>query len=154
MLGQANKAVLDSISKGAGYDLVLKGDNQAANFLANDSAGSWRTRHLLLRASALREAVQSKTIRLDYEKSADMTADCLTKHLSAPLISRQRTLLGMYDGAQWGLLKKLIIAASMIGQAGAADNSTDNQGGKEIAVEMWDFGNGFDGSMTYVSLST
>jgi hypothetical protein len=36
----------------------------------------------------------------------------------------------MYDGAQWGLLKKLIITASMIGQAAAADNGTDNQGGK------------------------
>ena len=55
-LGQANKATLDSISDGPGYTLVLKGDNQAANCLANDSAGSWRTRRLMIRANALREA--------------------------------------------------------------------------------------------------
>ena len=126
-LGMANKATLDSLSDGTGYELVLKGDNQAANFLANDSAGSWRTRHLLIRASVLREAVQTKAVRLEYEKSADMTADCLTKHLSAPLIQRQRELLGMFDGTQWGVIKRLVVASMMMSQAEGADNNNTNQ---------------------------
>jgi hypothetical protein len=139
-LGQANKATLDSISDGPGYTLVLKGDNQAANFLANDSAGSWRTRHLMIRANALREAVQSKAVRLEYEKSADMTADCLTKHLSAPLIQRQRELLGMFDGMQWGVIKRIVITAAMISRADGANNNTNQTGGRhnKDSVGFWE----------------
>ena len=64
-------------------ELRLYSDSSAALAIVNESSGSWRTRHLRIRAAALSEAV----------------ADGFTKQLGASPFGRFKESLGFYGGA-------------------------------------------------------
>ena len=74
--------------------LKLLCDNKAA--IANsDEGSSWRSRHYLIRAAALREARVKGLCHVHYVCSADQLADFLTKYLPAVPFARARTLCGL-----------------------------------------------------------
>ncbi|CAE7767290.1 RE2 [Symbiodinium sp. CCMP2592] len=61
----------------------LRVDNSAAIVLASEEGGSWRTRHLKVRAGALRQLVQQGWIAISYCPGDRQLADGLTKILAA-----------------------------------------------------------------------
>ena len=72
-------------------------DNQAAIAVMDDSS-SWRTRHLSVRASALRDQIRAGELHLRYAPTGEQRADGLTKHLgSRELVARSRVHLGMRE---------------------------------------------------------
>ena len=81
-------------SMGVACDLALMIDNQAALRIATERT-TWRTRHFQLRAAAIRDYASRGWITLQYVASKDQTADVLTKHLAAPLLSHAQLLLGL-----------------------------------------------------------
>ena len=76
--------------------LTLKVDNTAAVGLSNESAGTWKTRHLRVRAYHLREAVRLKEITIEHIPGAEQLGDLGTKAFHRP---RLQELLRL-----WGLL--------------------------------------------------
>ncbi|CAE7291385.1 GIP, partial [Symbiodinium microadriaticum] len=76
--------------------LTLKVDNAAAVGLSNESAGTWKTRHLRVRAYHLREAVRLKEITIEHIPGAEQLGDLGTKAFHRP---RLQELLRL-----WGLL--------------------------------------------------
>ena len=71
------------------FERVIYGDNVAASGLAyGNSSSSWRTRHLRVRASILREALEDQVEfpggkwRLNHLKGTELVADGMTKPLS------------------------------------------------------------------------
>ena len=74
-------------------------DNKAA--ITNSEEGSsWRSRHYLIRAAALREARIKGLCHVHFVCSADQLADFLTKYLPAVTFARARTLCGMVSRSQ------------------------------------------------------
>ena len=73
----------------------LRVDNSAAITLASEEGGSWRTRHLKVRAGALRQRIQEGWIAISYCPGDLQLADGLTKILPA---KRMEALM-----AAWGL---------------------------------------------------
>ena len=77
------------------YAKVIKIDNTAAVSLMTEAAGSWRTRHLRLRASHLRWRIG----RLDWVVEAIsgqvQIADIGTKALTAPRLEELKQMMGM-----------------------------------------------------------
>lgn len=72
----------------------LYSDNKAC--LANSKEGStWRSRHYLIRAAALRQAVQSGIVHLHYVCSKDQVADYLTKYLPRDSMNHAREISGL-----------------------------------------------------------
>ena len=65
---------------------VIYGDNCSAISIASNSDGGWRTRHLRLRASGLREALKdpAENLTLRHLKGTELVADLLTK----PIVSK------------------------------------------------------------------
>eukprot|EP00435_Cladocopium_sp_Y103_P069412 s890_g33.t1 len=90
----------------------LFSDSSAAIAIVNGSSGSWRTRHLRLRASALTEAVRSKEILLQHYPGQFLVADGFTKQLSASLFRRFKEGLNLVGSAaqnvDGGVIKKLL----------------------------------------------
>ena len=82
------------------YGKVIKIDNTAAVSLMTESAGSWRTRHLRLRASHLRWRIG----RLDWVVEAIsgqvQIADIGTKALTAPRLEELKEMMGMKQKKQ------------------------------------------------------
>ncbi|CAK0875407.1 unnamed protein product [Prorocentrum cordatum] len=62
----------------------------AASLCLARGQGSWRTRALSNRASALRSRMESETLQLDHVGSNEQRADGLTKVFSVPAMSRIR----------------------------------------------------------------
>ena len=76
----------------------LYSDNKAC--LTNAKEGStWRSRHYLLRAAALRRAVKSGLVHLNFVHSRDQVADYLTKYLGRELFQHQRDISGLRSRA-------------------------------------------------------
>eukprot|EP00439_Symbiodinium_sp_Y106_P060055 s2743_g8.t2 len=73
----------------------LRVDNSAAITLASEEGGSWRTRHLKVRAAALRQRIQEGWIAISYCPGDFQLADGLTKILAA---KRMQMLM-----RRWGL---------------------------------------------------
>ena len=71
------------------YGRVIKVDNQAAVSLLSEPAGSWRTRHLRLRAAHLRWRL-SRAV-----PGSEQIADVGTKPMTAPKLREMRRMLGM-----------------------------------------------------------
>ena len=72
-------------------------DNMAAISLETrnkDAAGSWRTRHLKVRSSYVRENVVSGELRLEYVPGSIQLADILTKAVPAQRHKEISFLLG------------------------------------------------------------
>lgn len=96
----AKKAiVLRRLAKGFGIPqhgpTPVYEDNRGCQLLSESAGGSSRTRHIDVALHNVRQLVQENVVRLLPCPTADMTADILTKALSAPLFRQHRdTILG------------------------------------------------------------
>ena len=77
------------------YVKVVKIDNQAAASLISEPAGSWRTRHLRLRAAHLRWRIQRADWLTEAIPGGEQLADVVTKVMTAPKLEEMRKMLGM-----------------------------------------------------------
>ena len=80
--------------------MLLYSDNMGAIATATnpDSDKTPRTRHIDIRYHITREALSNGTLRLKYIRTADMTADILTKVL--PIEAHRRHMNNMGMGRQ------------------------------------------------------
>ena len=79
-----------------GLDKTLRVDSQSALAIAVGQ-GSWRTRHLRVRANYLREQYESGEIIPVYCPGAEQAADLLTKALAAARITELAAIWGLLD---------------------------------------------------------
>lgn len=93
-MGEAISSLLEVLHFKTGR--WLHGDSKAALALCLNESGHWRTRHLRLRATKLREALQvEKTWEAVHQEGGDLVADGLTKPLQGAAFLKFRGLLGM-----------------------------------------------------------
>ncbi|CAE7221013.1 RE1 [Symbiodinium sp. CCMP2456] len=78
--------------------MVLRIDNQAAQGLASESPGSWKTRHLRVRARFLRQETLAKRLLIIHVPGGKQRADLGTKAFDLP---RFRVLLGLWNMVPW-----------------------------------------------------
>ncbi|CAE6951085.1 GIP, partial [Symbiodinium sp. CCMP2592] len=76
----------------------LRVDNQAAVGLTTESSGTWKTRHLRVRAFALREAVRQEELRISHIEGLRQLGDLGTKCFHKPRLEQLRDLWGLWDG--------------------------------------------------------
>ena len=76
----------------------IYGDNVAAIALASNGSGSWRTRHLRIRAASLRWALEDGGWSLTHLSGKQLVADGMTKSLNGQAFERFREDLGMPVG--------------------------------------------------------
>ena len=82
-MGEAMSSLLEVLHFKMGKR--LHGDSKAALALCLNESGHWRTRHLRLRATKLREALQvEKTWEAVHQEGGDLVADGLTKPSKEP----------------------------------------------------------------------
>lgn len=93
-LGFAN--VLETIKFGVDSNIIYC-DNKAAIANVVDQTSTWRSRHYLLRAAAIRDYSSKGLILIKYVDSANQLADFLTKYLSRVLFERNRKMLGIVE---------------------------------------------------------
>lgn len=87
-------AVLESIH--VRVPPILWGDNRAAIALTGDGTGAtWRSRHFLLRAQALRQATKQGLVLVRWCSTSEMRADGLTKGLPREQLRLARDLWGL-----------------------------------------------------------
>ena len=79
LLESAHALVVDAC--GTAAKLCLMVDNQAAVSLSSEGVGSWRTRHLKLRYSWLREKFGARAIEISFVPGSQQRADLGTKSL-------------------------------------------------------------------------
>ena len=77
--------------------IAIKVDNSAAVGPSNESAGTWKTRHLRVRAYHLREAVRLRELTIEHIPGLSQLSDLGTKAFHRP---RLQQLIHM-----WGLLR-------------------------------------------------
>ncbi|CAE7295758.1 GIP, partial [Symbiodinium microadriaticum] len=92
-------AIVDELQPGV-YDRVLAVDNQSTVSMCAGGPGSQRTRHLKVRAEAIREAVAEHNLIIRYTPGEEQLADLATK-----LVPRERLwyLLRLWGFATSGL---------------------------------------------------
>ena len=76
----------------------LRVDNQAAVGLTTESAGTWKTRHLRVRAFALREAVRLEELQISHVEGLRQLGDLGTKCFHKPRLEQLRGLWGLRSG--------------------------------------------------------
>ena len=72
-------------------------DSQAALSILSSDGGSWRTRHLRLRASAARQSINQGNWSIQHQPGNKMTADIGTKPLSSERIKVLREEMNMFE---------------------------------------------------------
>ena len=91
--------------------MVLKIDNQAAQGLASQAPGSWKTRHLRIRARFLRQEVNEQRLLLTHVPGDLQKADIGTKAFDLPKFRSLMALWGMVpwrvDGAAEATVKMM-----------------------------------------------
>ena len=106
---------------------VIYGDNTAAISMAHGTATStWRTRHLRVRASFLKEALDGGVWKLLHLRGTELVADGLTKPLSGQAFYKFLEDLGIKRGDQPGDLEKVNMEES--------EEMQSNGDGKRAAI--------------------
>ena len=102
VVGRATEALLASIWQQWDFEKVIYGDNAAAINLAHGvTTASWRTRHLRIRASVLKEALDESKGRIGggwkllHLKGTELVADGCTKPLQGQAFTRFVEDLGL-----------------------------------------------------------
>ena len=103
VMAMSMRAITDQFEKGDSK-IGLKVDNQAAIVLASPaSSASWRTRHLRVRASFLREKIELNQVALEFVPGKLQLADLLTKSFPR---QRLQELVGL-----WGIVDRVVRTA-------------------------------------------
>ena len=136
--GRATAALIAAIRDEPEEHLIkrLWGDNAAAISLATgEGQGSWRTRHLRIRAAILRSALQQKEWHLGHLKGTELVADSFTKIVNGAAFERALQDLcvkastqkpradGGGCGDQLGAKVAMIIGATLLSGAAATDEA-------------------------------
>ena len=139
-------------------------DSQSALSILSSEGGSWRTRHLRMRASYARQAVLSGDWAVGHVPGEELNADMGTKALSSNRIDKLKGLLGMaqrpgesiegkekkkevgedqkekasnaFKVSQAATAVKLITLAAMISVGKSEEDEDEEQGEKELKVMM------------------
>ncbi|CAE7771672.1 GIP [Symbiodinium pilosum] len=82
---------------GAPVTMQMHSGSQAAIAICSTQANNWRARHLRIRASYVREALESGSYTLHHVNGASMKADIGTKPLPGPRFHQLVTALGMAE---------------------------------------------------------
>ncbi|CAE7275885.1 GIP [Symbiodinium microadriaticum] len=80
--------------------MQLRVDNSAAVGLSSESAGTWKTRHLRVRAYHLREAVRLKQLSIVHVAGVDQLGDLGTKAFHRPRLQQLLHLWGLRRGEE------------------------------------------------------
>jgi hypothetical protein len=75
---------------------VIKVDNQAAMFIAQNQTTSERSKHMNIKHHFIRDYTEKGVIKLEYVNSKENTADLLTKNISKKTLTNLRKYLGFY----------------------------------------------------------
>ena len=139
-------------------------DSQSALSILSSEGGSWRTRHLRMRASYARQAVLSGDWAVGHVPGEELNADLGTKALSSNRIDKLKGLLGMaqrpdeskeeketkkevgedqkekasnaFKVSQAATAVKLITLAAMISVGTSEEDEEEEHGAKELKVMM------------------
>ena len=95
-LANSARALLQEL-EGRQLRLQLHIDNQAALLLLQGSTGSWRTRHLRLRANYVREKIQSGDLHIVFEPGISQRADLGTKPFTKERLKQLLALWNVID---------------------------------------------------------
>lgn len=92
LLGVGLQSVMESVGIRLTHAILI--DNQAALAIC-DNKQTWRTRHLAVRANALRAYARSGIISIRYVSTTKQAADVLTKQLPTVVLQRILEILGV-----------------------------------------------------------
>ena len=95
---------------GGPLTLQMHSDSRAAIAICNTPSTNWRTRHLRIRASYVREALESGLYSLHHVHGTSMKADIGTKALPAPRFHQLVTALGISELAETRQAKLLDVS--------------------------------------------
>ena len=139
--------------QGSQMALQMFSDSQAAIAICTTTTSNWRTRHLRLRASFIKEMLESGKYGLHHIKGESMKADIGTKPLAAPRFQQLVSSLGMteptrttvkglriLDGAleeKVRVLLTCLVVASLLGHAEA--HASDRSSSKALGEQDWQF---------------
>ena len=109
-VAESTKALLSILELPMGRT-VLYGDNRAAISLATAETGPWRTRHLRLRASKLREILREAgaSWAMQHLEGSELVADGLTKALLGGAFLKYQRKLGLESEAMPKVQKAVAI---------------------------------------------
>ena len=95
--GEALSALIETVNNNQSLQKLLYGDNKAALSATGSETGPWRTRHLRIRAHALREAVRRLELgwQARHMPEAKLLADGLTKVLMGAAFNAFRLRAGV-----------------------------------------------------------
>ena len=96
-MGDSIDVLVQEMTKG-GYGKTIKVDNTAAVSLLTEPAGSWRTRHLRLRAAHLRWRLGRLDWLVESIPGEEQVADVGTKVLSSPRLENLKKMMNMGSG--------------------------------------------------------
>ena len=97
----------------------LRVDNQAAVGLTTESVGTWKTRHLRVRAFALREAVRTGELNISHVEGLRQLGDLGTKCFHRPRLEQLRDLWGLKEREEAQLNQDKASLASMTTSSGS-----------------------------------
>ena len=116
-------------------ELRLYSDSSAALAIVNGSSGSWRTRHLRIRAAALTEAVQQGAIQLQHVPGQSLVADGFTKQAEevgegqVKIVKIKKLEVGRNEQLE-KVLGLLVVGSTCVELAEAKELDDDDTGGE------------------------
>eukprot|EP00435_Cladocopium_sp_Y103_P036201 s2986_g9.t1 len=141
--GRATASLVAAVRAEKEEDLIkrLWGDNAASIALATgEGQGSWRTRHLRIRAAILRNALQQNEWHLGHLKGSELVADSFTKIVLGPAFERALQDLGVMTEvkkmqgsgggcfSQEGARVAMLVGATLVSNAAAAEDVEKGEG--------------------------
>ena len=96
MLASATSALLEEL-KGKRWRIHLHIDNQSAIMLLQGFTGSWRTRHLRLRANYVKEKIHNEDLKVLFEPGLTQRADLGTKPFTRERLGQLTRLWNIVD---------------------------------------------------------
>ena len=112
---------------------VLYTDSVSTCSIIQYPAGSWRTRHLRIRAAGVRSLVDRGYMVIAHLRGEYMIADLLTKLMSGQVYAKQKALWGLQMLVQGTDLKKATLAVAVMMVAASLQGMATVQGGEEAS---------------------
>ena len=112
---------------------VLYTDSVSTCSIIQYPAGSWRTRHLRIRAAGVRSLVDRGYMVIAHLRGEYMIADLLTKLMSGQVYAKQKALWGLQMLVQGTDLKRASLAMAVMMMAASLQGVATVQGGGEAS---------------------